>query len=83
MFYQLWGGKVTKRCPQITSFEEKGEPKQRIEPTSTAYPRDALPIGQLAIWRAGLTSEVPLCPSCVDYEGLQAVHCISGVSAYS
>ena len=30
-------GKVPRRCPQTTSFEEKGEQKRGIEPKSSAF----------------------------------------------
>ena len=40
--------KVTGKCLQITTFEEKGEPKQGIEPTSSASQSNASasPLGQ-------------------------------------
>ena len=39
--------KVTRRCPQTTTFEEKGEPKQiRTEVPSAAYQPNALPLDQ-------------------------------------
>ena len=39
--------KVTRRCPQITTFEEKGEPKWiRTEVPLLIYQPNALPLGQ-------------------------------------
>ena len=40
--------KVTRQCPQTTTFEEKGEPKQnRTEVPLLAYqPNNALPLSQ-------------------------------------
>ena len=38
--------KVTRQCPQITTFEEKGEPKRirtEVPPLTSLY---ALPLGQ-------------------------------------
>ena len=37
---------VTRQRPQDTTFEEKGQAKQRIEPTLSAYQPNALPLGQ-------------------------------------
>ena len=40
-------GNVAKQCPQITIFEERGEPKRGVEPASFRLPaRSALPPGQ-------------------------------------
>ena len=39
-------GKVKRRCPQTRTFEEKGEPKRGIEPKSSAYRPNGLPLGQ-------------------------------------
>ena len=39
-------GKVTRQCPQTTTFDDKGEPKRGIEPLSSAYQPNALPLGQ-------------------------------------
>ena len=36
-------GKVTGQCPQATAFKQ---PKRGIEPTSSAYRPNALPLGQ-------------------------------------
>ena len=38
----LWGdsdreGQITRQCPQTTTFEQKGDPGQGIEPTSSVY----------------------------------------------
>ena len=41
------GQKVTRRCPQTTMFEEKEELKRGIEPMSSAYQRNTLPLDQL------------------------------------
>ena len=30
-------GKITRQCLQTTNFEQKGDPEQGIEPTSSAY----------------------------------------------
>ena len=38
-------GKVTK-CAKTTRFEEKAYPKRGIEPTSSTYQLDTLPLGQ-------------------------------------
>ena len=38
-------GKVTRRCPQTTTLEEDGEPRQGNEPTSSAYQPNASPLG--------------------------------------
>ena len=43
---------VTRRCPQATTFEEKGEPTRGIELTSlSSY--NALPLGQTGSQFAG------------------------------
>ena len=34
--------KVTSQCPQITIFEEKGEPKRGVEPASFRLPAERL-----------------------------------------
>ena len=39
-------GKVTRRCPQTTTFEEKGEPKRGLEQTSSDYRPTTQPLGQ-------------------------------------
>ena len=39
-------GEVTRQCPQTTTFDDKGEPKRGIEPMSSAYQPNALPLGQ-------------------------------------
>ena len=39
-------GKVTRRCPQTTIFEEKGEPKRIRTGGPSAYQPNALPLGQ-------------------------------------
>ena len=36
--------KVARQCPQTTTFEEKGQPKQNRSPS--AYQPNALPLGQ-------------------------------------
>ena len=36
--------KVTRQCPQTTTFERKGEPK-RIQTEESAYQPNALPLG--------------------------------------
>ena len=41
----VWG-KVTRQCPRTTTSEEKGERKQVIEPTSSAYQPNSFPLGQ-------------------------------------
>ena len=39
--------KVTRQCPQTTTFDEKGEPKRiRTEDTLLQYQPNALPLGQ-------------------------------------
>ena len=39
--------KVTRQCPQTTTFEEKGEPKRiRTEVLLPQYEPNALPLGQ-------------------------------------
>ena len=41
--------KVTRQCPQTTTFEEKGEPKRlrtEVPVLSTIYQPNALPLGQ-------------------------------------
>ena len=38
--------KVTRPCPQTTTFEEKGEPKRYRTEVLTAYQPTALPLGQ-------------------------------------
>ena len=39
--------KVKRPCPQTTTFEEKGEPKQiRTQVLNSAYQLNALPLGQ-------------------------------------
>ena len=39
--------KVTRQCPQTTTFQEKGEPKQiRTDVLLSAYQPNALPLGQ-------------------------------------
>ena len=39
--------KVARQCPQITVFEEKGEPKRRESNRGpSAYQHSALPLGQ-------------------------------------
>ena len=43
--------KVTRRCPQTTTSEEKGEPK-RIRTEDSAYQPNALPLGQTGSHRA-------------------------------
>ena len=35
-------GKVTRQCPLITMFEEKGEPKPGVEPASVRLPTERL-----------------------------------------
>ena len=35
-------GKVTRQCPSITIFEEKGEPKRGVEPASFRLPAERL-----------------------------------------
>ena len=37
--------KVTRRCPQTTTFEGKGESKRGIKPTTAAYQPNAVPLG--------------------------------------
>ena len=37
--------KVTRQCPQTTTFEEK-ESRSRFEPRPSAYQPNALPLGQ-------------------------------------
>ena len=40
-----------RRSPQTcTGSEEKGEPKREIEPTSSAYQPNTLPLGQISIY---------------------------------
>ena len=38
--------KVTRQCPQTTTFEEKGEPKRKSSRSPSAYQPNALPPGQ-------------------------------------
>ena len=38
--------KVTRPCPQNTTFEEKGEPKQVWNRGPSAYQPNSLPLGQ-------------------------------------
>ena len=39
--------KITEQCPQTTTFEEKGEPKQiRTGRGPSAYQPNALPLGE-------------------------------------
>ena len=38
--------KVTRPCPQTTTFEEKGEPKRYRTECPSAYQPTALPLGQ-------------------------------------
>ena len=38
--------KVTRQCPETTTFEEKGEPKQIRTEVPSAYQPNALPLGQ-------------------------------------
>ena len=48
MFYNCEGAKVTRQCPQTTTFEDKGEPKQiRTEVLLFQYQPNALPLGQI------------------------------------
>ena len=65
------GQKVTRRCPQTTTFEEKEEPKRGIEPMSSAYQRNTSPLDRLtrnqsfkrksgAVWESRWSSELPV-----------------------
>ena len=38
--------KVTRQCPQTTTFEEKGEPKRIRTEVPLLYQPNALPLGQ-------------------------------------
>ena len=39
------GDKVTRQCPQTTTFEEKGEPKRIRTEAITPYQPNVLPLG--------------------------------------
>ena len=47
LIFHIVRDKVTRQCPQITTFEEKGEPKWiRTEVPLLIYQPNALPLGQ-------------------------------------
>ena len=46
MFQQEVMDKVTRQCPQTTTFEEKGELKADSNRGPSAYQPNALPLGQ-------------------------------------
>ena len=41
--------KVTRQCPQTTTFEEKGEPKRYPNRRPSAYQPNALSLGQTGL----------------------------------
>ena len=55
--------KVTRQCPQTTTFEEKGEPK-RIRTEVSAYQPNALPLGQTGSRCRSMWLRPLLCYTC-------------------
>ena len=49
--------KVTRQCPQTTTFEEKGEPKRISNRVPSAYQPNALPLGQTG-WQIIITAVI-------------------------
>ena len=48
--------KVTRQCPQTTTFEEKGEPEADSNQSLSAYHPNALPLGQTGSLLTSLTA---------------------------
>ena len=64
-FLLISKGKVTRRCPQSTRFEEKGDQKRRIEPKQSACQPNALPLGRTESQAAKLSGSYwQRMPSC-------------------
>ena len=55
-------GQVTRQCPQTTTFEELGQPKRGVEPTSSAYQPNALPLSHTGLREAkGFSVDLRVC----------------------
>ena len=47
-----------RKCPVTTTVEEKGEPKRGIEPMSSAYQPNVLPLGHTGVVLSGVCNDM-------------------------